>query len=1196
MFCVARKEYDVEFRLNAQVNGAYTTAFKKAQAELAETRNEIQSLNKAQSNIAAYQKQQGALDKTQKKLDLLQQDYNLIQREMDETGNHSASMERKLLYKREQIENTTAAVQTYERKLDAMGAALREAGVDTSDLTSESKRLEAEISGLNSRQQSIVDGFGAAGNQAVQFEKKGISAIENLQQTIVAAGVVQLIKEVGEEIAECTERSIAFESAITGVYKTVDGTDQQLAAIKGEIKDLATEIPATTEEISAVAESAGQLGIATEDVMDFTEVMINLGESTNLSAEEAASSLAKYSNITSMAAEDYSRLGSVVVDLGNNFATTEADIVAMATKLASSGRLAGLTEPEIMALAASMSSVGIEAEAGGTAMTQTLSGIEKAVSEGGDSLQEIARIAGMSAEEFADKWKSNPVEAIQAFIAGIGMLDQAGESATLVLDELGMSGVRQSNMLKSLGLAAGTLTDAVNTANTAWEEDIALSVEAGKRYATTESRLKMLKNSYGNLETAIGDAYVPTLHKAIDIGMEATEGLTEFVEDNPAAVNAVTALGAGVGGFAAVLGGVTLAAKVAKPAIDAVTAAVAANPYLLATAAVVGLAGAVATLALTAEDDAGPSVRELTEAAREMDDVMASSRETYADSSTEIMAAASVADRYISKLEQMGDYASLAEEEQREYKNTLSLLCQTVPELAQYIDIETAAIQGGTSALRANTEAWKENAIQLAYQEQMVAVSKAHADVLIEKEKNEIGLIAATEKKTAAEEKYKATQEAMDRLWQEAEAAQKAHNLASADNLEITAFLGEEYQSLQNQLKEADEEIVTAETAMRRHEKAIEEDAEAIAVAKAEIALTEEAIENLTGATEENTGALDENKSSAQDVQTVLSDVKAEMDELAAAYTEAYEAAHESISGQYALWDQAAAVVATSAGTINSGLESQITYWEKYDSNLQSLISRGEQIPGLAQMVASFADGSAESVNAIAGMASASDDQLADMVENWTKLQEAQAGAKDSLAEVKTGFSEKMDELQAELKEDIEAMDLTEEAAESGRNTVQGFINGATELLPKVQAAFAAMGDTGMAALNSSVEVHSPSRKTQWTANMAVEGFIGPAEKRVDEVEQAYSDLGGAGAAALNEQVQVVALAPQLMNALAAQPTLATPVSGAPVISLRIENNISTMGGEDLSRQLDQNNQNIRDIVEETVERVMEDQNRRAYR
>ena len=211
----------------------------------------------------------------------------------------------------------------------------------------------------------------------------------------------------------------------------------------------------------------------------------------------------------------------------NNFATTEQDIVSMANRLAASGTLAGLTNQEILGLATAMSSVGIEAEAGGTAMTQTLSAIESAVAAGGEDLQKFATVAGESAQEFADKWKNHPIEAIQDFIRGLGKLDEKGESATMVLDDMGLSGVRQSNMLKSLALAADTMTGAVDLSNKAWSENTALTNEASTRYETTESKLKMLKNQVVDMAIDFGGPFVDALKN----GLEASKPLIQTLSD-----------------------------------------------------------------------------------------------------------------------------------------------------------------------------------------------------------------------------------------------------------------------------------------------------------------------------------------------------------------------------------------------------------------------------------------------------------------------------------------------------------------------------------------------------------------------------------------------------------------------------------------------------------------------------------------
>ena len=319
-----------------------------------------------------------------------------------------------------------------------------------------------------------------------------------------------------------------YESALAGVRKTVDETaTMSYEKLSSGIRDMSKQLPATAAQIAKVAEVSGQLGISADNVLGFTKVMIDMGESTNLSAEDAATAIAKIANITGMSADQYQRFGSSVVALGNNFATTEADILEMANRMASAGTVAGLTNQEILGLATAMSSVGIEAEMGGSAMSQTVADIEKAVATGSDELQGFAEIAGMTADQFTEKWQSSPAEALQAFITGLGQLDEKGESATLKLDELGLSGIRQSNMLKSLGLAAGTMTSAIELSNKAWDENNALTNEANKRYETTESKLKMLRNEVTDVAIEFGGPLVDALRD----GLEASKPFIQVTAD-----------------------------------------------------------------------------------------------------------------------------------------------------------------------------------------------------------------------------------------------------------------------------------------------------------------------------------------------------------------------------------------------------------------------------------------------------------------------------------------------------------------------------------------------------------------------------------------------------------------------------------------------------------------------------------------
>lgn len=1054
----SRKEYEMLFQLNAELGKSFNSTFNKAQQELLEMQKEIQSLSKTQSDISAYQKQQTAVNNTANKLSLLQQQYVNIQKEISETKEFSSSLENQLLSKQKQIERTEQSLEKYKNQLNETGKALEDAGVDTSQLESESARLAAEIDDVKQQQYEAAEA-------AKDFGNKGTNAFQAVQQAIAAAGITTALKEIYEYFADCAEASMDFESAMTGVAKTTDLTNEELSDMSSAIRGMSTEMPSTAEEIAAVTEAAGQLGIQKDALLDFTEVMTMLGTATNMSADEAATALARFANITGMSADNYDRLGAVIVGLGNNYATTESEITAMATRLASAGKLAGLTEPEILALSAAMSSVGIEAEAGGTAMTQTLSAIESAVAHGGDTLNEFARIAGMSAADFADMWETNAIGALTSFIGGLGQLEAQGESAVLTLDELGMSGVRQSNMLQSLALAADQMTGAVNLANQEWTSNTALINEASKRYETTESQLQMMQNAYHNLQAAIGDAYTPALREAYGVITDALNGLTEFVEEHPEAVAAVTAFAGVVGTVVAALTAYSVVAKVAKTATALLTASIPGlNVIMGVTAAVGALAGVVAAVASAAKNDAVPSVKELTEATEGMQEAMDEAQATFEDTASSTMAAANIADQYITKLEEMEAAGVRTDAEHRQYHNTLTLLCQVVPELANYIDLETDTIEGGTAALRANTEAWRENAMQQAYQEQLNTLYSQYSAVLIEAEENSLGYTKAQYALEAAEQKKADAIERMNELWQAA--SEEARRVAQETGgvADASFYLTQEYYELEQAIADADKEINTSRDTMDAYQKAMDKDAEAVAAAEAEISSAEEAVASLTGALDANTSAMTED---SQQLQSALSSVNEQVQSLAESYAEAYDAAAESIGGQYQLWDQAAAVTATSAATINSALASQTEYWQNYNANLQALTERSSGIAGLSEMIASFADGSAESVNAIAGMASASDEDLRAMVENWQALQEAQQEAAGGVADLTTGFTTAMDELQTELAADIEAMDLSTEAQESGKATIQGFITGASSMLPDVQAAYARLASAAVAALGS---------------------------------------------------------------------------------------------------------------------------------
>lgn len=373
-----------------------------------------------------------------------------------------------------------------------------------------------------------------------------------------------------------SKSAIDFETAFTGVEKTVDATPEQLENIKQGIRDMAKEIPASTTEIAGVAEAAGQLGIKTENILSFSKAMIDLGNSTNLTADEAASQLAKFANIMNMSQSDFDKLGSSIVDLGNHFATTEADIVEMAMRLAGAGKQVGLSEGQVLGLATALSSVGIEAEMGGSAISKAMVKMQNAVDLGGGkmetvlkkagmslhemellaanspkdfkalagsldmtstelknmitagtNLEDFAKVSGMTVEQFKKAWKEDAAGALSAFIQGLGHAEDKGESAITMLSEMGLTEVRLRDSLLRAANAGELFTDALKTGTTAWEDNTALANEANKRYATLQSKIQIATNKLKDLAITFGNKLMPS----IDKGIGKIESITQKVED-----------------------------------------------------------------------------------------------------------------------------------------------------------------------------------------------------------------------------------------------------------------------------------------------------------------------------------------------------------------------------------------------------------------------------------------------------------------------------------------------------------------------------------------------------------------------------------------------------------------------------------------------------------------------------------------
>lgn len=440
-----------------------------------------------------------ALLETQKKK------YNDLKEEIGDVSKASDDQKTKLLSAESAMNKTAGQVDSLTGKYNSLG---KEIAIQESSWTKVGNSLDV----IGTKAKKVGDNLTSFGSSMT----KGVTLP-------IIGGVALAVKS-----------AIDFESAFAGVKKTVDevvDTNGNVLIsyedLSAGIREMSKELPASASEIATVAESAGQLGIQTENVLAFSKTMIDMGESTNLGATDAANALARFANITGMSQDKFTNLGSSIVELGNNYATTEAEIVNMSLRLAGAGSQIGLSEADILGLSAALSSVGIESEAGGSAFSKVMVEMQLAATKGGDELENFASIAGMSASEFKTAFETDAVGAIASFVQGLGNAEEKGTTAIELLDNMGISEVRLRDSLLRAGNASDLFTDAIKTSNDAFGENTALTDEANKRYETTESKLKMLRNQVTDVAIEFGGPFVDALSE----GLVAAEPLIETLGD-----------------------------------------------------------------------------------------------------------------------------------------------------------------------------------------------------------------------------------------------------------------------------------------------------------------------------------------------------------------------------------------------------------------------------------------------------------------------------------------------------------------------------------------------------------------------------------------------------------------------------------------------------------------------------------------
>lgn len=594
---------------------AYKKQMQDAQTTLQTSRTALTNTKKAyEDNVKSVNKNVTAL-KAQKT-------------ELDKQISLRSNEKRLLTEANRGLDKNSVAYKDNQKALNWVNTEIEAYTKQSQSISDSIRTQEAALSGSK---KAYTDAQATVKKATEQYEEyeKGLKAAERADEAQNLQNTGKRWKEVGEGIDTVTKPlqyaatalaaggvasakfAIDFENNFANVKKTVDGTPEQLAKIKQGIIDLSTTgidgrgaIPQTTTELNELAAAGGQLGISQENIIDFTEVMAQMGSATNLVGEEGAATLARFQNVMGVGQNEIRNIGSAIVDLGNNSATTESEIAEMALRMGKYGSSVRMSAADVLGYSAALSSLGIEAQMGGSAIGRTWLSIETAVASGGEGLAKFTKYSGKSAEEFKEQWNTDSSGAFNGLLKGL----QSAENLTVALDDLGINNTQDIQAMMALVNGYDLVTESVNRSNTAYQENTALQEEFNAKNETTASKLANTKNNIIEAARSIGETMLPSIQDASTTVADFAKGLSQMddeqkrvVVNTGATVIAIGAISKVSAGAIKGVGGIVEAVGNIKKAFSAGGALAKFAPTLASIGSVAGPAAlAVAGIATAA--------------------------------------------------------------------------------------------------------------------------------------------------------------------------------------------------------------------------------------------------------------------------------------------------------------------------------------------------------------------------------------------------------------------------------------------------------------------------------------------------------------------------------------------------------------------------------------------------------------------
>lgn len=526
-----RKEYELLFKLQAALGGNFNTVFQSALNTTKQMQNSLTKLNSITGKIDAYKKQEAALESNRQKLERLTAEHDKLQREMSETAAPSEELRQKMAKNEKQIAATTAKIEAQKQRLQTLGSELSDVGVNTANLSAENERLAKTYDKVKKSQEEI-----AKVNTALEQNNTSIS---NTKTQL--AGVIGTAAALGAAIyAGPVKKSRELEAQMSTVKAISNATTEDMTRLTDMAKHMGATTQFTAVEAGKALEYMAMAGWKTDQMLGGLPGIMNLAAASGEDLGQVSDIVTDALTAFNMTADQSGRFADVLAQASSNANTNVSMMGATFQKVAPVAGTLGYSVEDMSLGIGLMANASVKAETAGTSLKTALANMAKPTKQ----MQAYMDKYGISLTNADGSMKTfrEVIDNLRSSLGGLSKTEKTA-AATAIFGKESFAGMLA--IVNASDADFKKVSDAVNNAAGAAKRMAAIKLD------NLEGDVTLLKSATDGLQTAIGDALLPTFRAGTQQLTKFVSNLTEFINANPELVRTIVKVTAGLLAFKA---------------------------------------------------------------------------------------------------------------------------------------------------------------------------------------------------------------------------------------------------------------------------------------------------------------------------------------------------------------------------------------------------------------------------------------------------------------------------------------------------------------------------------------------------------------------------------------------------------------------------------------------------------------------